>query len=302
MGNDFIRSVVVDDKTPAADGVEQYDLPVGPLSHITLTIKCLNVTDEATVQNILALVPKIEVLHRGSSIYSISAVDLFALNAILYGSLPYALNLIATDNATRAVTLIIPFGRGLYNPEECFPDTKSGELVLSLTVDIATAEADGLIILAESTELVNARPARYLKVTTLNFTPSATGEMDVDLPIQAEQAGILLWGTTVAATTAWTATIDKVKLLRDNKEFMVSSSKWEALQDSISYRLGHQPGHIAASGDPELAHHGFLDFTYLNQDAYLVDTRGMSSWVLRITAGDTNAGRVLPLELLPASE
>lgn len=301
MPAEIIRSVVIDDETIAADGTKNWDLPVGPISFITLTIKALNVTDEATIPNLLDMVTKVEVLHRGTSIYSLSSRDLHALNCVLSGKLPLALNLVAADNAVRAITLLIPFGRDLFNPNECFPDTKRGELVLSLTMDYETTEADGLIILAEATELVNARPARHLKVTTLTYTVNTLGDNDIPLPIQAEQAGILLFSTTVPTTTTWANTIDEVKLLRDNKEFMISASKWEALQDSIGYRLGHQPGYIAASGDPELAHYGFIDFTYKNQDSHLVDTRGMSSWVLRIVSESTTVLRALPLELLPAS-
>jgi hypothetical protein len=295
---DFLRTVIVNDVTPPADGTYAYDLPVNPLSHLVLTIKALNVTNEATIAEILAMVSNIEVTHRGTNIIQMSAADLFALDCILFGKVPIGLNLIATDNATRAVTLIVPFGRRIMDPSEAFPSSKAGELQLKLTVDIANAGADGLILQVEAVELLDANPSRYLKATTLTKTPAATGALDVDLPIQNHFAGILLYGTTIPATTAWTTTIDQVKLLADNTERLVSLSNWESLHGDLLTRVGHEPGLILASGDDEIAHYAFLDFTPDNRDDFLLDTEPLSALKLRITAGDTNALRVIPIELV----
>jgi hypothetical protein len=297
---EFVRSVIINDETPAADGTYTYDLPVNPLSHISLTIKALNVTDEAAWSDLLDMVTSIQVLHRGMSVFSLSAADLFTLDTLLLRGLPLLSNLVATDNATRWFALTIPFGRRLWDPNECFPDSKAGELQLQLTVDIATAEADGLILLCETTELIGARPSRNLKVTTHTKTPAATGVVDIDLPIRNEYAGILLYSTTKPTGTAWTTTIDDVKLLADNVELNYSLSKWEALRGDQIIRSGMHTDYEADASHDHLAHYALLDFSPNNEDTFLVQTKNMSSFKLKVTAGDTNAIRCLPIELQTA--
>jgi hypothetical protein len=294
----FLRSVIVQDVTPAADGTLSYDLPVNPVSHLIFTIKCLNVTDEATIAQILALVTNVEVLHRGTSIVQMSAADLYALNFALLGNAPLALNMIATDNATRALSLIIPLARKLFDPTEGFPDSKAGELQLQATVDIATSDADGLILQVEAVEMLDAHPSRYLKSTTLTKTPAATGDCDLDLPIAHTLAGVILYSTTIPATTAWTTTIDRVKLLADNTERYYSNTNWESLHSDLINRCGDRPGHTTARGDDSIAHYALIDFCPGNRDDYLFDTKPLSALKLRITAGDTNVLRAIPLELV----
>ena len=297
----FLRSVIVQDETPAADGSFTYDLPVNPLSHINLTLKCLNVTNEATIAEILAMISNIEVLHRGTSIFQLSAADLNALDYALLRNVPINGNQVATDNATRYHGLIIPFGRRCYDPNECFPASKSGELKLRLTVDIANAGADGLILQVETVELLDATPARFLKCTTLTKTPAATGACDVPLPISYLYAGILLWGTTVPTGTAWTATIDQVKLLADNTELLYSLANWESLHSDLLLRVGHRPGHIVAATDHGIVNYALMDFSPNNGDDFLLNSAPFSSLTLRVTAGDTNPLRALPIELVPAT-
>jgi len=293
----FLRTVIVQDVTPAADGDVTYDLPVNPVSHINLTIKCLNVTNEATVAEIAALIVNVQVLHRGTSIIQMSGPDLLALNHLLLRHAPIVANQIATDNATRSLALIIPFGRTLYNPSECFPESKAGELQLRLTVDIENAGADGLILQIEATELLGASPSRHLKATTLTTTPAATGAHDIDLPIENPYAGIMLWGTTIPATTAWTTTIDQVKLLADNTEIFYSLANWESLHAEIVTRPGHQPGYILADGDDQIAHYSYLDFSPHDKDDFLLNSGPLSSLKLRVTVGNADAIRVIPVEL-----
>jgi len=297
----FIRTTIVQDLTPAADGSYTYDLPVNPVSHISLVLKCLNVTNEATVPQILDLITNIEVLHRGTSIFQCSARDLYALNHIILRNPPIVSNQVATDNATRFLSLIIPFGRRLFHGKECFPQSKAGELKLRLTVDIATAEADGLILLVEATELPGETPNRFLRYTTLTKTPSAVGACDVPLPISYEYAGLVLWGTTIPTALVWTATIDQVKLLADNTELYYSLSNWEALRGDLIERIGHRPGHIVASTDDHIANYAYMDFDPARDDTLLLNSKNYNTLTLRITAGDTNPLRVLPVELVPAS-
>lgn len=294
----FVRSVIVQDVTPAADGVYTYDLPVNPLSFVDLTIKCLNVTDEATLAQILALVTKAEVVYRGQAIVSLSAADLYAMNVVLMRGVPVITNEVATDNATRSVALRIPLGRRPFDVAESFPATKKGELQLQLTVDIATGDADGLILQAETVELLDVTPTQYLKYTTLSATPSATGDMDVGLPIGNDVLGLLLFSTTVPTSTAWTTTIDKLKVLLDNVEYGIANANWESLHGDLLARGGMPLGDIDAWADDAIKNYSLGDYDPNDDGTWAVPTLGKSSFTARITAGDTNALRIIPVELV----
>lgn len=294
---EFLKTVIIQNVTPAADGTYTWDLPVNPVSHLVLTIMCLNATDEATIYDIADLVPNVHVLHRGTTVLQMRARDLLALNHLLLRKTPVIGPQVATDNYVRWLSLIIPFGRDMYRPDECFPESKAGDLTIQLTVDIATAEADGLILQLESAELMGASPAKHLKCTTLISTPTAVGDWDIDLPINNVYAAIMLRGTTKPLTTAWTATIEALKLLADNVEHYFGFTNWESMQGEMINRPGSEPGFIAAHGYQHWAHYAYLDFDPRLNDQFLLDTSGLSSLKLRIDAGVDDEIRVFPIEL-----
>ena len=294
---EFLKSIIVDNETIAADGIVPYDLPVNPVSHLILTICALNVTNEATMAHLCALVPNVHVLHRGGTVLQLSAADLYALNHILFGKTPMTGPQIDPDQSVRWLSLVIPFARRMYDPSECFPQSRRGELQIQLDCDIATAEATGLIIQLEALELYGANPARYLKTTTLTLATPVVGENDLPLPVGNPYAGIMLFGTTKPDTTLWTTTIDKLELLADNKERYFASTNWESMRGELINRPGDEPGHIPASGHDQIANYAFLDFDPRQNDQFLFSTAGLNALLLRITAGDELEIRAFPLEL-----
>lgn len=320
---DFIRSVISQDVTES-DGVATYDLPVNPLSHIVLTTKVLNAgaNTKATLAQILGAIEKVEVLHEGSAILSLNGADLYALNCILLGHEPWQENVVNTDNAVRHLTMMIPFGRRLYDPRECLFPTTKGELQLQITWDVADTGYDGLISQIETVELMGASPERFLKATTLNLTPTSGADNDLDLPIGNTLMGVLLWGTTVPTGTSWTTTIDKVRLLANNKEIYYANCNWESLHGDFINRLSpanawaekfHMENTASAytqnadtaaeeQDDTSLANYAFLDLDPRGDDQFLFDTAGLSSLKLRITAGDGNALRAIPLYLVDTAK
>lgn len=294
----FIRSVIAQDETPASDGTITYDLPVNPLSYLNFTIKALNVTNEATLGEILALVSNISVLHLGQSIINMSAADLYAYNVLLLGKVPVFTNLVVTDNATRSVGLLIPLGRKIMDPTECFPATKKGEFQLQATVDIANVGADGLILQIETTELLAATPRNYLKATTLTATPSATGNMDVDLPIGNKLVALLLFSSTVPTGTVWTTTIDQARIMANNQEEGYANANWESMHADMRPRLSMPLGSTDSWAMDAVENYALMNYDPLIDDNFLLDTAPLSSLAVRINAGDTGVLRVIPLELI----
>lgn len=292
-----LRTVVVDNKTQAAGITQQYMLPINPLSHLVFTLKCLNVTNEATLAEILARITKIEISRLGESSHDVSMADLYALNAGMFGHEPILTNMVADDNGVRALTLYIPFGRKLYDPDECFPGTRKGEFVMAVTTSATETACDNIMLLVEGVELLGATPKRHLKVGTLIRAVGGTGELDQDVPIGNPYAGMLLFSTTIPTTTAWTTTLEWIKLKKDNVEFWIARTKWDALHGDFLRRIGYLGDHSAAWGDDLLANYAWLEFDPHGDDRFLVPTKGASSMKLVIYAGDANPWRVLPLEL-----
>ena len=294
-----LRTVLVDDESISASDIKTYDLPINPLSGLVVTLKGENAGGvEASRAEVLERLSKITISRAGETSWDIKGADLFAQNCMMFGHEAILANRVADDAATRAITLILPFGRKLYDPEECHPATRKGEFKVRIEFSATETKIDNLVLLAETIELLGATPRRHLKVTTLSDSATAAGEEDLDLPIGNVLAGIMLFSTTVMTGTVWTTTIDWIKLLKNNVEFHIARAKWEALHGELLRRCGYLGDHSAAYGDDEIHQYGLLDFDPLGDDRFLVDTKGAASMRLRLYAGDTEVYRALPIELV----
>lgn len=295
----YTREVIAQDQAVAAGSVNTWDLPVNPLSHLVFTIKGINVAAaEATLAQILATVPRIEVLYKGGSLFSMSAADLWALDAALFGKIPILTNQVATINATRALTLVIPFGKTLYNPDEALPATSRGELKLQATIIAAFAGLSGAILQIEAISMPETKPKQFLKSTTVAITPVAGVENDVALPIGNKYAGLLLFSTTVPTGIVWTTTVHQVRLMLNGLENYFSRANWESLHGDFLNRIGQVEQYDLSVDNDDLMLYALMDLIPQNTDTFVLDSKGMSSLVLKITAGDANPVRVIPLELV----
>lgn len=294
----FEKSVVWADKALVASGSYQEDLPAVPLSHLILTLKGLNVTDEATLAEVLARITTVSVKDVGVTIFSLSGADLFALNCIFMGKMPILTNRVATDNATRAITMIIPFGRSLYNPAECYPAKPQGNLKFYLDISATETAIDGLIAQLEAVNLPGAGPASFLKVYTKTYTAGAVGLNSVDLERGNLVAGLLLFGTTVPATTVWTSSIDDCRLMANNKEHVVAQTYWETLHGDLLEQCGYIGDLGAAYGADLVVNYGFIDMFPLGDDQHLIATSGLLSFKFQYTAGVADAIRIIPMEVV----
>jgi hypothetical protein len=316
---EFIHSVLAQNETVTAGTVITYDLPVNPLSFIMLTLRFQQ--NKADLQmdwdNVDAMLSKIEVLYKGSAIYSMNGSDAEALQAMLLGYEPWITNRLGADNEYTFFTFLIPLGRKLYGPAECFPRSVRGELQLQITYASSFSEIDGVSAQIETVELPEANPERYLRVTTLSVTPTAAGELDVELPIGNQIAAVMFFGTTVPLADANTQTLTYSQLLLDNQRHFFSQTNFECWRQLAGLR--HQPpiahGYhfhqldsaayaqymdtsVVKYRNDRCIQHLWWDFDPNRDDMYLLQTAGKSDVVARIYAGDTNALRVLPCELV----
>lgn len=316
----FLQEPIIRDKTITAGDFVEEDLPVNPISHLNLTLTFLgNGADtKPTLANILAAITRAEMVYKGGSFQSYSLADLFALGYFLLGTHPWMTNVSNLDNAVRSISFPILLGRFPYHGSECFPASRKGDLKIQLQFASSFTNLDTVHLYLEACELLEAKPTHFLKVGTKSITPSATGEKDYDLDVGNWLAGLMLYATTIPSGATATKSIDWVKFLLDNQEAYFSRIYWETLHSSQGM-FANPPifhdDHIhmentatayiqnadtaaAERGDHPLAHYGMLRFDPMGLVDYLVDTLAHASAKLRISHGDTEAVRMLPVELV----
>lgn len=287
------------DARTSATEIHTVDLPINPLSHLIFTIEGLNATDEATFAEIIAFINTIKVTHRGRSIVNLEGEDLAALNLYLFGSPGIMLNPIATDNYHRAYSLIIPFGRKLFNPDECFPGTRKGEMQFTMDMTALATSIDNGIISLESVELMDASPTKYLKSTLLSVAaPGATGDNDVELPIGNDLMAILMGMSTFPGASSFAFGIDDFKLLVDNVEHQFASSRIPALIADMAWKHPVFYRELAAQLAPTPAGYVWADFDPHSDGEYAIHTDDYNSVKARLTMGVDEAINVIPLELV----
>lgn len=324
----LLRTVLIPDEAQAADGAPSFDLPVNPLSIILLTIKALNATgtigDYRYISALLAAITDVRVTYRGASVIQGSATDLAVLMARLTGWGPWQGNAVETDNDVRFVTIPLCFGRVPFDPKECFPATRRGDLVMALTTDVAAAGYDNLVVQAETVEILEATPERFIKTTTTSKINNAIIEHDIELPIGNDLLGILLRDASPPQAAAYTAQFGKVAIEVDNVETIYAEANWESLHGELLRKaaglhsmrphvhsvnaagagrentLEQQEGDAGAS---ILDNYGYIDLDPLGDGSYALKTAGAARINLRVTTevASATAMRALPVELVPVS-
>lgn len=318
---EFIHSVLDQENVFVATNVRSYDLPVNPLSHIYITFPHIR-TAAATnalpaIANIINVLARIEVLYKGSAIFSMSGYDAVACGLYIANFESWGVNYGGIIAEEASFTICVPLGRTLYNPLECFPRSTRGELILQLTYAAAFTDITTLRAQIETVELPDATPSQYLRMTTLAATIPAVGEYDVNLPIGNPISDIVLWGTTIPVGAARLSTLRYLQILVDNQRHFYSHTNYEThhnmagrMRDAPGYWWGHE--HFAAAGvgiSQGIAHnhllscYSHLPFDIFKNGEYALQTSGKSDVVLRIRndTGGASAARVIPCEICSAS-
>jgi len=318
----FIHSILAHDETVAVSTVISYDLPVNPLSHILLTLKYAQnkANDKLLFSNVLGVISKIEVLYKGSAVFSMSGLDAFASGILVNGFESWSMNEDGNDDDERSLTILVALTRILYSPNEAFPRTTRGELILQITYAAAFTDIDTVAAQIETVELPAATPGQFIKQTTLTKTPAAAGQVDIELPIGNEISELVMWGETIPAANADLATIDKMEILVDNINQYYSEANIETVH-GMAGRMRAAPGyhgyHVhrldqaafaqwddttpAIPADHVISNHLHLPFDIFRDGKYALQTLGKSDVVLRLDAGDTGAIRVIPVEIVKSA-
>lgn len=320
---EFLHTIIAQDETVVPSSVVTYDLPVNPLSHVLLTFKALNstgtITDYTYATALLNSVALVEVLYHGSAVVSLSLFDLAILCAKYMKRSFGQSNVDAITANVRSITVPIPFGRQLFDVNECFPASTRGELQLRITYAALQTGLATPVVQIETIELPDAAPRGFLKYTTTSKTPSAVGYHDVDLPIGNDILGILLFSNTVPAGASYNASIGAVNVRINNTDSYYGQTNWESLHGSFMSDImwvWHNHVHsfnAAATGteyntrEPKnlnyfLEKYAYLDFDPLRDHSFALKTAGRSRVHLRINQEPAaDAIRVIPVEFIAAA-
>lgn len=315
----FTHSVVVPDETIVEGKSPTWDLPVSPLSHLLVTIKFCQ--DGTTTQVIFASIPemidKLEVLYKGSAVTSVNGLDLLACGLLICDFESWGVNATGQTLSERSFTFLVPFGRQLYSPVECYPSTARGELVLQITWKSAFSEIDTGRLQVEAVELPDAHPERFLKMTTGAFTQTGNKEFDMGLPIGNQISDVVLWGTTIPVAAATVRSIASIQIRKNNSEYMYSRTNFETMHNMMG-RLRAAPGYwgshthdiVAATPqagdltsivDPQnhiLSNHLLVPFDVRRDGVHILRTDDANDLCIRIKPDIGAAVRVIPCEVV----
>lgn len=294
----FTRSTVLDGHTMATE-IKEVGLPAEPLSHLIFTMEFYNATDEATMPEILGFLNKFSVLDKGVGILSLESEALACLNLYLFGSGGLRQAPEGTDNQHNTYGLIVPFGRNLYNPEECYPERKKGDVVLQLDTTVPATTLDNALISVSAIALPDATPSRYLKCTQRNLSaPGATGTFDAELAIGNDLLALLIGMTSFPGASEYLYGGDDFSLLMDNRQEAIVSAKAPELVTEMINRVAGTVRAIAAQNNLIPATHLWMDFDPTRDGQFAIDTRPATDLKLRTNYGVNEALTVSQIELV----
>lgn len=318
---EFIHSVLSQDVARAVNANPSIDLPVNPLSFTLITLRCNRTTaaDGSTeaLANVINMLSKIEVLYKGSAIFSMSGYDAVACGLYVANFESWGINYAGIATEEISFTWCIPHGRILYDPRECFPRSTRGELVLQLTYAAAFTDITSVEEQIETVELPEASPSQYLRMTTLAATLTVGIENDIPLPIGNPISELVLYGGEIPSGAAHLATLGYLQILIDNQRRFYSHTNYET-HHNMAGRMRAAPGYwgfhthytttTTICGPPLPSNHLLACYSHLAFDIfrngdYALDTAGKSAVSLRIgvDVGVTGlAVRVIPCEIVPA--
>ncbi|MGQ9778089.1 MAG: hypothetical protein ACUVQ9_12895 [Thermodesulfobacteriota bacterium] len=315
---EYLRSVLVMRERIVGNSRVSYDLPVNPLSHLNLTIRFKN-SDNTNrydfFNGLFGLLDQVSVLYRGANIVSLSGQELFVASQIVTGLPVGQTYMRSTPNASRSITLTIPFGRKLFNPVECLPALKRGELQIIIDWGYFSDSMVNPDFTIETFELLGATPSRFLRMTSQAGNPTTTGPFDIDLPIGNPILGILIRSTHVPGEPL-VGTIDSLSLLVDNSQQFISSATWESLHGdfckkfpSTIFNVEHT--HLYNPEETQIKHTqiqelessyfdkwSYLDFDPEYGDNFMFQTAGHARIHLKVEIGMVSNFSVIPIEMM----
>jgi len=298
---EFIRSCLLRDHTSATETIE-LDLPTNPISHLVISISGLQMTDEATLAEILAFLNSVVVSEMGKTIVSLQSEDLFGVNTYLYRARPILTGNITTDNGPRTLGLIVPFGRRTFDPNECYPARRKGELTLYADMTALGTSIDNGLVNIDCVQLPGASPTHYLRTRMMTVAaPGGTGDYEFNLPMGSEIVAMQLRMTTFPAATSQVYGVEKVAVQVDEQEYGYVSAPVENLLADGIFRGGGTPTSMLLQQQILPLNTVWIDYDPRGDGEFLLDLKDKASAKLILEMGVNEATYLTVLERVAAT-
>ncbi|TKJ36870.1 hypothetical protein CEE36_11325 [candidate division TA06 bacterium B3_TA06] len=250
------------------------------LAAVWLTIKGDLVAVGQCIDDLLGLIEGIDVWFGGFNVvHYASGVKAMLMNALLKQSRPMILGNGQAIDDIMGCSFPILFGAPYINEKMALPASTSNRKTLSLTVAIADAAFDDLLIDITEVILPGATPTGFIKQEEVSLDGQGTGDKDVFLQRNWDLLKLLLHCPTVPADATWGYTVDRAGLEIDDFVFGYQSVPWCILHGEMMDEITGMAGienhfHTTlvpdATGLPEdlehwIRHFAVMDFFY-NKD------------------------------------
>lgn len=230
----FLKKRVEDSYDPAADGTYTWELTDDVLAAIWLTIKGDLVAINQCIDDLLGLIDGIDVWFGGYNVVHYDdGVKAMMMNSLLKQSRPMIIGNGQVADDIIGCAFPILFGAPYLNDKMALPRDLTNRKTLSLTVDIADAAVDDLLIDIVEVILPGASPVGFIKQEQINQAAMGTGDKDVWLQRNWDLLKLLFHCPTIPADAAWTCTINRAGLEIDDFVFGYQAVPWEILHGEL---------------------------------------------------------------------
>lgn len=313
----FLKKRVVEDYDPSADETHTFDLSDEAMASLWISVKGDFVADEHCCDDLLGLVSNIEVDMGGFNVvHYTNALSCVIMNSLLKGNRAMLIGNGQDTDDIKSVSFPILFGAPYPNRSMCLPASHSNRKKLTMTLDIANADFDDLLISISEVILPKAQPLGALKQEEISQSAMGTGDKDVWLQTNWDLLYVLFKGATVPVDDAWTATINRAGLELNDFMYGYKAVEWEILHaelmDRISGGMGfenhfHDDPSSGVTGYAEDLEHYFrlyagMDFFFNNDLYWKVPNSGASTCKLKLNLGVDEAFYYTTVSYVPASQ
>jgi hypothetical protein len=312
----FLKQVIENDYTPAADGPHTWELSNETLAALWITIKGTLVGADMCIDDYAKSITGIDLWFGGFNvIHYQNTIDAIVLNCMLKQHWPYLLNSSQTVDDVVGVSFPLLLGSPYLIESMALPKSDDNRKKLTLNFDIATSAIDVLKIDLCEVILPNSTPIGCIKQEEDSVEGKGTGDKDLWLQTNWDLMKALIMSPTFPSSTAYTSTIERAGLEIDDFAYGYKGVPWEHLHAEIMDELegsGPVEDHIHAdpssgsTGMPAqlehwIAMYGVLDFFYNKDLKWRAPLSGASTAKLKYNAGVDEAWRIITADYVPTS-
>jgi hypothetical protein len=314
----YLKSLVVQDYDPAADGVYSWELTDQPLAAIWLTVKADIAVIDQCLDDLLDMITSLDVWMGSFNVMHYTHLEkALLMNCKLKQHWPYMVNDSQNVGDVYGVTFPLMFGAPYLNDKMCLPASLSNRKRIDIGVDILTTPFADLLLDISQVIMPGANPAGAIKQEEYTVTNTLTGDVDVWLQHNWDILKMLLWSYTVPTSTAYTATIHRASLEINDFPWGYVGVPWEHLHAELMDEL-EGPGslenhtHLAAGATSQTGamedfdhwtkYFGEMDFFFEKDLKWKAPCAGASSVKLKVVTGDGHDFGFVPAYYVPANK